>query len=84
MMRLSNGILASMKWNKETKILSVKELILLLEDDFIKKGFTKYKAYIKEEIYEIIKKKKYKKMSIKQINWELSFDNLLHYNIIED
>ena len=53
-------------------------------NDFVKKGYTKYKPYIKEEIYDIMKRKKYKKMTIKQMNWELSFDNLLNYTFVDE
>ena len=82
--RLYNNILAIIKWNAKDKILSLSELLIYVEDKFIEKGFQKYKAFIREDVYIIIKKKKYKKMSIKKMNWALSFDNLLKYSIIEE
>ena len=82
--RLYNNILAIIKWNAKDKILSLSELLIYVEDKFIEKGFQKYKAFIREDVYTIIKKKKYKKMSIKKMNWALSFDNLLKYSIIEE
>ena len=83
-MRLYNSTLNLIKWNKENKTLSLNGLSLILGDDFVKKGYTKYKPYIKEEIYDIMKRKKYKKMTIKQMNWELSFDNLLNYTFVDE
>jgi len=83
-MRLYNSTLNLIKWNKENKTLSLCGLSLILGDDFVKKGYTKYKPYIKEEIYDILKRKKYKKMTIKQMNWELSFDNLLNYTFLDE
>jgi hypothetical protein len=83
-MRLYNSTLNLIKWNKENKTLSLNGLSLILGDDFVKKGYTKYKPYIKEEIYDIMKRKKYKKMTIKQMNWELSFDNLFNYTFVDE
>ena len=72
------------KWNSKDKILSLNGLFIYLEDNFLEKGFSKYKAYIRDDVYTIIKKKKYKKMAIKKMNWALSFDNLLKYTFSEE
>ena len=71
-------------WNEETKTLSISGLLLAFDPNFINKGYSKYKDYFKNNIYKVLKGKKYKKMAIKQIKWELSFDNLLDYKFIEE
>ena len=71
-------------WNEQSKTLSLSGLLLAFDPNFLNKGYTKYKDYLKNNIYAILKGKKYKKMAIKQINWELSFDNLLQYKFIEE
>ena len=83
MARISNNILTMIKWNEENKTLSLNGLLNVV-DNFASKGYTKYKPYIKEKIYKVLKGKKYKKLAIKQMNWELSFDNLLEYTFIDD
>ena len=83
MTRISNIILFLINWNEENKTLSLNGL-LVIEDNFLNKGYSKYKPYIKENIYKILKGKKYKKMALKQMNWDLSFDNLLQYNYVEE
>ena len=82
--KLTNTILTLILWNEQSKTLSLSGLILAFDQNFLRKGYSKYKEYIKRDIYYIIKGKKYKKMAIKQINWELSFDNLLEYKVIEE
>ena len=84
MAKLTNTILTLILWNEQSKTLSLSGLILTFDQNFLRKGYSKYKEYIKRDIYYIIKGKKYKKMAIKQINWELSFDNLLEYKVIEE
>ena len=81
--RMTNSIFTMIKWNANNKTLTLNGL-LIIEDNFINKGYEKYKPFIKEEIYNVLKGKKYKKMALKQMNWELSFDNLLEYTYLED
>ena len=82
--RIYNSLLTMIKWNSKDKILILNGLFIYLEDNFLEKGFSKYKAYIRDDVYTIIKKKKYKKMAIKKMNWALSFDNLLKYTFSEE
>ena len=82
--RLTTIILTLILWNEETKTLSISGLLLAFDPNFINKGYSKYKDYFKNNIYKVLKGKKYKKMAIKQIKWELSFDNLLEYKFIEE
>jgi hypothetical protein len=82
--KLTNTLLTMILWNEGNKTLSISGLILAFDINFLHKGYSKYKEYIKSDIYKIIKGKKYKKMAIKQIRWELSFDNLLEYKVIEE
>ena len=83
MARISNIMLFLLNWNEEIKTLYLNGILSLPELNFANKGYTKYKPYIKENIYYIMKGKKYKKLSLRQMNWELSFDNLLNYINIE-
>ena len=71
-------------WNERNKALSLSGLLFIFDPNFLNKGYSKYKDYIKNDIYKILKGKKYKKLAIKQINWELCFDNLLEYKFIEE
>ena len=84
MARISNIMLFLLNWNEEIKTLYLNGILSLPELNFANKGYTKYKPYIKENIYQILKGKKYKKLSLRQMNWELSFDNLLNYINIEE
>ena len=81
MARLSTSILALIKWDPESKILHLGGL-LCTEANFEAKGYSKYKPYIKDEIFKILKRKKYKKTT-RLLNWELCFDNLLEYKLID-
>ena len=81
MARLSTSILALIKWDPESKILHLGGL-LCTEANFEAKGYSKYKPYIKDEIFKILKGKKYKKTT-RLLNWELCFDNLLEYKLID-
>ena len=82
--KITTTILTMILWNEQSKTLSLSGLLLAFDPNFLNKGYTKYKDYLKNNIYAILKGKKYKKMAIKQINWELSFDNLLQYKFIEE
>ena len=60
------------KWNENSEIINVNGLILISEPSFVKK----YKKFIEENIYNILKLKKYKRMSIMKMKWDLCFDYL--------
>ena len=67
-----------LKWDKETEAVEYNELLLLIEPDFSRKGIKKYENYIDNNIYNIIRKGTYKKMSVKSMKWEFSFKNLVN------
>ena len=82
--KITTSILTMILWNERNKALSLSGLLLIFDPKFLNKGYSKYKDYIKNDIYKILKGKKYKKLAIKQIKWELCFDNLLEYKFIEE
>ena len=82
--KITTSILTMILWNERNKALSLSGLLLIFDPNFLNKGYSKYKDYIKNDIYKILKGKKYKKLAIKQIKWELCFDNLLEYKFIEE
>ena len=82
--KITTSILTMILWNERNKALSLSGLLLIFAPNFLNKGYSKYKDYIKNDIYKILKGKKYKKLAIKQIKWELCFDNLLEYKFIEE
>ncbi len=82
--KITTSILTMILWNERNKALSLSGLLFIFDPNFLNKGYSKYKDYIKNDIYKILKGKKYKKLAIKQIKWELCFDNLLEYKFIEE
>jgi hypothetical protein len=82
--KITTSILTMILWNERNKALSLSGLLFIFDPNFLNKGYSKYKDYIKNDIYKILKGKKYKKLAIKQIKWELCFDNLLEYTFIEE
>ncbi len=65
-----------LKWDKSTNTLTFHELILFLEPTFIGEGIQKYKNYIDEKLYKMIKNGKYTLVTI-PMKYELSFTNLI-------
>ena len=82
--KITTSILTMILWNERNKALSLSGLLLIFDPNFLNKGYSKYKDYIKNDIYKILKGKKYKKLAKTQIKWELCFDNLLEYKFIEE
>ena len=70
--RIVNYLLNFIKWDEENEVINVNELILISEHS----NLLKYKPYLKDDIYNIIKFKKYKRMSVISMKWNLCFDNL--------
>ena len=82
--KITTSILTMILWNERNKALSLSGLLFIFDPNFLNKGYSKYKDYIKNDIYKILKGKKYKKLAKTQIKWELCFDNLLEYKFIEE
>ena len=79
MTRISNTLLYEIRWEENNKTLNLSELMIIQDTNFLGKGYSKYKPFIREDIYKILKGKKYKRAAIRQMKWELCFDNLLEY-----
>ena len=76
MKRIVDYILCFVKINKNNELV-LKELLLNFEPSFLSSGIKKYACIIKEDLYGLIIKKKYKRVSVKKIKWELNYDYLL-------
>ena len=83
MKRTVNYLFSFIRYNENTEEININELIFISEPNFLPKGIKKYKSFIDEKIYKIIKHKKYKRVSVKSMKWELSFDYLLDEVSIE-
>ena len=57
--------------------LCCSELLLKYDNNIFGKGIKKYESFFKKEIYNSIKDKKYKKINIQKISWNLNFDYLI-------
>jgi hypothetical protein len=64
------------KWNAKEEIIFVNELIVISDSSLVKK----YKEFIQDSIYKIVKLKKYKRMSIIPMKWDICFNGLLGDN----
>ena len=81
--RYSNYFFCFIRFDINTQSIAINELILIIEPDFLGKGIKKYKAFIDSDLYKIIKKKKYNKISTIPFKWEISFDYLIEEAFIE-
>ena len=83
MKRTINFLLCFIKWNEKEESIDIDEIVLITDPTFLNKGIKNYKSLINERIYKVIEGKKYKKMSVRSMKWELSFDYLLREAHIE-
>ena len=60
------------------------ELLLKYDCNIFGKGLKKYENFFKKEIYNNIKDKKYKKINIQKISWNLNFDYLINNSFEND
>jgi hypothetical protein len=79
---LSKGIINYfynfLTYDKDTESLYLNELLFILEPDFIAKGgIKKYKNYINNNIFKIIRDGRYKKMLVTPMEWKFSFEHLI-------
>ena len=77
--RIRNYLLNFIKWDADNEILTVNQLILISEHS----NLLKYKPYLKDDIYKIIKFKKYQRLASITMKWNLCFDNLFEETNIE-
>ena len=61
----------------ESKNIILPELLTNYNSRFLYKEYKKYQQILKEDIYNLIKEKKYKRNVILNLEFKLDFDNLL-------
>ena len=83
MKRTINFLLCLIKYNENEESIDIDEIVLITDPTFLNKGIKNYKNLINERIYKIIEGKKYKKISVRPMKWELSFDYILKEAYIE-
>ena len=83
MKRTINFLLCFIRWSENEESIHIDEILLITDPTFLNKGIKNYKNLINERIYKVIEGKKYKKMSVRPMKWELSFDYLLEEAHIE-
>ena len=83
MKKTLNYFICFLKWDKNTETICFSQLLYNFEPNFNGKGIKKFKYCLDENIYDIIKKRKYQKLSIIPMKWEMSFDYLLEEAYIE-
>lgn len=83
MKRTINFLLCFIRYNESEESIDIDEIILITEPTFLNKGIKKYENLINKRICKVIEGKKYKKMSVRPMKWELSFDYLLKEAYIE-
>ena len=75
--RCVNYFLCNLNLDENNETLTLNELMLIFEPDFLGKGLKKYKDFIDNNLYKKIKNKKYSKKVIRPMKWQMSFDYLL-------
>ena len=61
----------------ESKNIILPELLTNYNSRFLYKEYKKYQQILKEDLYNLIKEKKYKRNVILNLEFKLDFDNLL-------